>query len=466
MRSIHPTFAAIALFSILYDAESTPLALHATAALLVSASDPSTPNCDRYEALPPGQTTYEIDDGGCFFCGKFPGSTTPLSGDDLATHCQKMCDSDPKCISFAIARPAIQDAHEYHWGTGDNCCLDRTHHPNELWVNGYVIDDGVEPNECQTDAMCWTRMERKTECNIDEAPLPSENCSLVWKKRKYTEKQIKKKIDFIEKGCPFGGDEVFKKMAKEAYDQCKLEAEAEMGLEKVVKQPLSSPTLAYPNSHRSAWVAHGSIGFIVFGLIVPASLFSAIFRDVIPIYMNAIIFAMTFFTVSIAFGTMSSMGSAGEGHLKEIHHLVGLLLLLLVSFQTAHACSRPPLERFPDEERDAAAGAKLELKINDNDTTAFKLWYLLHGAIGLFIFFLGTYQVRSGLGLFSKRFGAPDRGTLYIFYIGLVIVTILIGKLHMAWNLRKLKLNAMEIQMASGGVTYIPQMRDEQCEFA
>lgn len=30
-----------------------------------------------------------------------------------------------------------------------------------------------------------------------------------------------------------------------------------------------------------------------------------------------------------------SLGEAGEGHLKEVHHIVGLLLLLLISCQVA-----------------------------------------------------------------------------------------------------------------------------------
>ena len=118
----------------------------------------------------------------------------------------------------------------------------------------------------------------------------------------------------------------------------------------------SSTTAVYPNSHRSAWVAHGAIGATVFGLLVPSAITSAFFRDLIPTYwiyihvcINVINFAMTFFTVGIAFATMNGMGAAGEGHLKEMHHIVGLLLLMLVSFQMANGFLRPPREFITDE---------------------------------------------------------------------------------------------------------------------
>ena len=220
----------------------------------------------------------------------------------------------------------------------------------------------------------------------------------------------------------------------------------------------SKSSVLYPDTHRSAWVAHGAIGATVFGLLVPSAITSAFFRDLIPTYwiyihvcVNVITFAMTFFTVGIAFATMNGMGAAGEGHLKEMHHIVGLLLLMLVSFQTANGFLRPPREFITDDEHDTTPGAILRSTMNEKSLTARTLWYLIHGASGLLIFGLGAYQVESGLGLFAKRFGATDWGNVYIGYIVWLSIVIVIAKLWMVLKERKRKkLEQMGIQMSRG----------------
>ncbi len=100
--------------------------------------------------------------------------------------------------------------------------------PPELWVDGHDVDAGKEPNECQLDAMCWTRFERnKVNCNIVEEP--SGLCERIWKGREFNEDEIRSKIDFVANGCPFGGDNEFEKMMEEAYAQCKAEVDEELG---------------------------------------------------------------------------------------------------------------------------------------------------------------------------------------------------------------------------------------------
>ena len=55
----------------------------------------SSEDCRPYTQLKPGVSTYEVDDGGCFFCAKFPQSQFPLEGNDythaneLAYHCKR-----------------------------------------------------------------------------------------------------------------------------------------------------------------------------------------------------------------------------------------------------------------------------------------------------------------------------------------------------------------------------------------
>ena len=127
-----------------------------------------------------------------------------------------------------MARPAVLHAYEYHWGKPANCCLDRTAAPSELWVDGHDVDPGKEPNECQLDAMCWTRFERN-QVNCDLAEEPSGHCEVVWKGREFKEDEIRSKIDFVANGCPFGGDTEFEQMMEDAYSQCRAEVDEELG---------------------------------------------------------------------------------------------------------------------------------------------------------------------------------------------------------------------------------------------
>ena len=162
--------------------------------------------CNSYTPLPSGVTTYEVDDGGCFFCATQPhayeilgfhpdngddesennkNSAIPLSGDELSNHCATLCNADPKCIAYTIARPAVLEADLYMWDKTANCCLDRMEAPNELYVDANVIDpDHDELSECQLGAMCWTRFEREVGgCSDEElhgVPDGSDQCTMVW----------------------------------------------------------------------------------------------------------------------------------------------------------------------------------------------------------------------------------------------------------------------------------------------
>eukprot|EP00986_Skeletonema_menzelii_P006467 scaffold2469_cov149-Skeletonema_menzelii.AAC.2 len=227
---------------------------------------------------------------------------------------------------------------------------------------------------------------------------------------------------------------------------------------------LSSSTKAVPIKKYSAdkqkkWVAHGAIGVIIFGLLVPSAISSAFFRDLIPGYwiyihvvLNVTTFAMTFFSVGIAFATMNGMGDASEGHMKEVHHIVGLLLLLLVSFQTANGFLRPPREFITDDLNDHTPGAIHRSQMKSLTTRT--LWYLSHAGCGLLIFALGTYQVHSGMGLFSKRFGTTDWGSVYLGYIFSVIIVIIGGKIWLKVRERRSKQLSFEMQMGGEGFNY------------
>ncbi|KAL7455045.1 hypothetical protein ACHAWC_006619 [Mediolabrus comicus] len=222
------------------------------------------------------------------------------------------------------------------------------------------------------------------------------------------------------------------------------------------EQPATySSTTSTADSKRKAWVAHGTIGTLIFGLLLPTSISSAFFRDLIPgywiyihVFVNVTTFALTFFTVGIAFATMAGMGNALEGHLKEVHHIVGLLLLLLISFQTANGFLRPPREFITDDEHDSTPGAIH--RSNSKSFTTRTIWYLTHAGTGLFIFGLGTYQVYSGMGLFSRNYNTSNWGSVYLGYIFWIVLMITGGKIWFKLKQRKMRRNAFEMQLKRG----------------
>jgi hypothetical protein len=236
--------------------------------------------------------------------------------------------------------------------------------------------------------------------------------------------------------------------AKELLQEAEEEEEQE---ETTLSSTKAVPIKKYSVDNQKKWVAHGAIGVTIFGLLVPSAISSAFFRDLIPGYwiyihvvLNVTTFAMTFFSIGIAFATMNGMGDASEGHMKEVHHIVGLLLLLLVSFQTANGFLRPPREFVTDDLNDQTPGA-----IHRSQTkslTTRTLWYLSHAGCGLLIFALGTYQVHSGMGLFSKRFGTTDWGSVYLGYIFSLAIVILGGKIWLKVRERRSKQLSFEMQ--------------------
>ena len=211
---------------------------------------------------------------------------------------------------------------------------------------------------------------------------------------------------------------------------------------------------SYPASHRSAWIAHGAIGAISFGLLVPSAIGTAFFRDCMPaswiyvhVAVNVMTFATVFFAVGIAFATMGSMGDAAEGHMKELHHIVGLLLLLMVSFQVANGFLRPPREFVPEDDGDVYGDDEDNVGKTGGCLSARKTWHFVHGLGGMAIFGLGAYQVHSGLGLFARRYAVTDWGDVYLGYIGWVAAVLLIGKAFVMWKHSRMRAVQREVQM-------------------
>jgi hypothetical protein len=183
---------------------------------------------------------------------------------------------------------------------------------------------------------------------------------------------------------------------------------------------------------------------LTFGLIVPTAISAALFRDFLPAYwiyihvfFNLSTFLLSFIAVCMAITTMNSLGDKNEGHLKELHHIAGLLLLLLVSFQTANGFLRPPREFVTDDEEDSTPGAIHSSVWESQKFTPRTLWQLVHRCVGIVIFALGTWQVRSGLAIYARKFSTADYGGVYLGYIGWLVLVIGGAKFYMNIQERK-----------------------------
>lgn len=383
-------------------------------ALAAAAADAANDDCtSSYTQMPHGQTPYE-NDGGCLFCAKFSGSTFPISDlDDLADNCKRMCENDSGCTAYTIARQASLHAHEYYWGAAANCCLEREEYPPETFINAH--NGGDEPNTCEKESMCWTRFEKNTAVvSCDKKQKKSKLCQPIWKARKFTDEKIKKHIDFIKKGCDYK-DKKFESMLDEAYKQCKAEIEADP---KKVQQTSFSNT----DGQRSAWIWHGVIGVIAFGILAPLSAFSPSFASLIPIETYSAIhiatFVLTFVTVLIAFKTKKGLGDHSDSHTKEAHQIVGLALLLLVCLRTLASIHR---------------GEKSASK-------------LITGA-GLIVFGVGVYEVQSGCSLFATDYDTVNWGQVYMGYIGWLVLMVVGGKLAMKYRGGRPRTKYTQVQM-------------------
>jgi hypothetical protein len=194
------------------------------------------------------------------------------------------------------------------------------------------------------------------------------------------------------------------------------------------------------SSKHSAWIAHGTIAVLVFGLLVPASISSALFRDFLPeywiylhVFLNVATFSFVTITVGVAFTTMNSLGDKNEGHLKELHHVIGLFLLLVVTLQTANGFLRPPREFLTEDEEDRTPGA-IHSSDWGNKFTPRSVWHLVHRVTGAFVFALGTWQIQSGMKIYARKYNGADWGSVYLGYIGWLVFVIGGAKL---WAMRR-----------------------------
>ena len=193
----------------------------------------------------------------------------------------------------------------------------------------------------------------------------------------------------------------------------------------------ASASRTEPTSAKNlAWIAHGTLAVLSFGILMPASIYSALCRDIFPtswiyihVFINVATFVLVTVTVGLAFTTMNSQ-SDKNGHFKELHHIMGLGLLLLVSFQTCNGFLRPHREFITEDEDDTLPGTIPSSDWERIKFTSRTLWYLIHRITSVVIFGCGTWQITSGIAIYARKYNGTDWGSIYLGYVGFLVFVI------------------------------------------
>lgn len=215
---------------------------------------------------------------------------------------------------------------------------------------------------------------------------------------------------------------------------------------------------------KSAWLAHGIMAFLAWGIAAPLAIAAAVLRDVdgtvfwdtvqsvssrmfrrfgkdtsinqpsaplrkrfnellskwwfyIHVGSNTINYFFTVIVFSVAVATIKKEGSPKWYH---AHSKMGLTLFLLATFQLAGGYLRPSKELIApptnaaenetdDDEPSMTGSMAMKSQIR-------QAWELAHNVLGLALFLFGVWQMYEGIELYHMRYGNSSFIGVVIFY--------------------------------------------------
>lgn len=221
-------------------------------------------------------------------------------------------------------------------------------------------------------------------------------------------------------------------------------------------------------SSGSAWknsktfVAHGFFAMLAWALLSPVAVTIAWFRTLLPsswiyihVFSNVISFICSFLAFWIAVGGVAKNDAAD--HFSKGHHYGGLILFFFITLQTINGFLRPPVERKDansayDDDPDLLFGC---VRIPQ---TPRETWQMIHRTIGLGSLGLGIYQVSSGLGLYSERFGTKSLVWGYFIYVGLFVASLVALRMWTHSEEDKARRGGAQVVSSSDDEPDLPQM--------
>ena len=199
------------------------------------------------------------------------------------------------------------------------------------------------------------------------------------------------------------------------------------------------------NSNRTMWAAHGLLATLALALATPLAVTTAWFRTLVPsswIYIHVFANVSSFFMIllSFIFAVTAMSMSTSPKHFSDPHHIVGLAILMLVTFQVMNGFLRPPVEK-----KDPYA---IETKIAGIITlpgTARELWKILHKCAGVFVLAVGFWQLKAGMDLYAADFQVGSWKPYFYAYLAIFGTVIVLLKLWMVWEEKKARMGVEQM---------------------
>lgn len=199
------------------------------------------------------------------------------------------------------------------------------------------------------------------------------------------------------------------------------------------------------NSNRTMWAAHGLLATLALALATPLAVTTAWFRTLVPsswIYIHVFANVSSFFMILLSFifaVTAMSMSNSPK-HFSDPHHIVGLAILMMVTFQVMNGFLRPPVEK-----KDPYA---METKIAGIITlpgTARELWKILHKCAGVVVLAVGFWQLKAGMDLYAADFQVGTWKPYFYAYLAIFGTVIVLLKLWVVWEEKKARMGVEQM---------------------
>jgi hypothetical protein len=170
----------------------------------------------------------------------------------------------------------------------------------------------------------------------------------------------------------------------------------------------------------AAWLAHGVVAFLAWGMLSPFAVGAAVFRKYIgnPLWFklhrafNSLGYAFTVVAFAIA---VAYYNKEGGTHFDGPHQKMGLAMFVIASLQVIGGIVRPHAPKSGDEKAPAR-----------------KAWEMGHRIAGLALLLCGVWQMREGIALFATKYSVSSDNEdklaiAYWVWIGIMIAVILLG---------------------------------------
>lgn len=195
-----------------------------------------------------------------------------------------------------------------------------------------------------------------------------------------------------------------------------------LGLHKLfssVDVNLSSGSVAVRTApNMSAWLAHGIMAFLAWGVLVPLAVQSSMFRGLLPKGKESLWYKVhrafngLAFSLTIALFAIAVAYTAKEGgdHFDEKHQIMGLAMFVLTFLQVGVGVFRPHLP--PPE-------------FGDKKTMVRQGWEISHRFVGISLLACGFWQMYSGIEWYSYKYGVKGSDLLIAYWVWIGVMTAL-----------------------------------------